>query len=509
MERFLGIDLGAGSLKASLIRKDGQCLAAAGAPFPTSQPFIGASEQDPESWWSALCVAVREVMQASGNAPIAAVALSAGAHSSVLSDAEGRVIRPAIMWNDQRSQTEVKRLRVEHGARIGALSANSVSPTWTLPHLVWLAANEPQTMRSARRLTPAKDWLRGRLTGDWLTEPVDATGLMLFNPIEGAWSEELAALAGISTSILPPVVPSLAVVGQVTAEAALATGLPAGLPVVAGLSDTAAEGLGAGMIGQGTGVVKLATAATISCTATGPEQERVLVSYPYLPNGGWYWITGTNSCASAHDWLRRTFFAQGGGAPLDFGSMEKLATDVPPGSEGLFFHPYLNGERAPYWDPDLRGGFTGMTFRHGPGHIVRAFYEGVAYSLADCLRQFAGAGVRLERFRITGGGGRSPMWRQILADVLEARIELPETADASFGCALIAGLGIGAYASIDEMTQAVRIVATHDPDPARVALYRQGFATYRDIQAALQPINHRISAAARQKPKATAFPSAQ
>ncbi len=497
MELFLGIDLGAGSLKASLVRRDGICLATSGAPVPTRQPFTGASEQDPETWWSALCSAVREVIAAAGNPPIEAIALSAGAHSSVLSDAKGRVMRPAIMWNDQRSRAEVAWLRADHGTRIGALSANSVSPTWTLPHLAWLAAHEPQTLRDARHLTPAKDWLRGRLTGDWVTEPVDATGLMLYDPVEGGWSEELAALAGISTTILPPVVPSLSVAGHVTREAALATGLSAGVPVVTGVSDTAAEGLGAGMMGPGVGVVKLATAATLSCTATGPEVGRVLVSYPYLPEGSWFWITGTNSCASAHAWLRRTFFSQGGATPLDFPAMEALAKDVPAGSEGLFFHPYLNGERAPYWDPDLRASFTGLTFGHGPGHVMRAFYEGVAYSLADCLRQFTDAGVRLDRLRITGGGAKSPMWRQILADVLDARIELPETADASFGCALIGGLGIGTYASVDAMGQAIRITATHDPDPELVALYREGLATYRNIQTNLQPINHRISAQAR------------
>ncbi len=497
MEHFLGIDLGAGSLKASLVGRDGHCLASAAAPVPTQQPFIGASEQDPAGWWAALCSAVRQVLDTAESARIVAVALSAGAHSAVLSDAQGRPIRPAIMWNDQRSRAQVARLKAENGERIAAVSSNGITPTWTLAHLAWLAEHEPETLAAARRLTPAKDWLRGQLTGDWLTEPVDAVGLMLYDTSASGWSAELAALAGISTAILPPVVPSLSTAGHVTPEAARATGIPMGTPVVAGVSDTAAEGLGAGMTGQGVGVVKLATAATVSCTGIGPEPGHVLVSYPYLPEGEWFWITGTNSCASAHAWLRRTFFSQGGAAPLDFAAMEALADGVAAGSEGLFFHPYLNGERAPYWDPDLRGSFTGMTFRHGPGHVMRAFYEGVAYSLADCMGQFAEAGVDLDLLRITGGGARSPMWRQILADVLGARIELPETADASFGCALVAALGVGAFASIVEMQQSIRIVASHDPDPERVGLYRKGFATYREIQAALREINHRISADAR------------
>jgi xylulokinase len=494
MDCFLGIDLGAGSLKASLIRRDGRCMASASSPVPTMRPFPGASEQHPQDWWTALRDAVRRVLEQAGQPTVAAVALSAGAHSSVLSDASGRVIRPAIMWNDQRSRAQVDRLKQTAGARIAALSGNSVSPTWTLPHLAWLAENEPRTIAAAQRLTPAKDWLRGQLTGDWLTEPVDAAGLMLFDPVAKTWSEELAELAGISTAILPPLVRSLSIAGHVTARAAAETGLLAGTPVIVGVSDTASEALGAGMTEAGMGVVKLATAATLSCVATAPEPSQVLVSYPYLPEGEWFWITGTNSCASAHAWLREIMFSNGGGAPLDYDAMEAAAASVRPGSNGLYFHPYLNGERAPYWDADLRGSFTGMTFQHGPGHFVRAFYEGIAYSLADIMRQFSDAGVRLRRLRITGGGARSPMWRQILADVLDARIELPETADASFGCALVAGLGIGAYTSMADLQTSIRIVASHDPDPANAAVYREGFDTYRDIHAALRDINHRVSA---------------
>jgi len=501
MECFLGIDLGAGSLKASVVLRDGRCLASASASVPTMKPFAGASEQDPQEWWLALCRAVREVMEEAGNPALAAIALSAGAHSSVLSDAQGRVVRPAIMWNDQRSRSQVGRLRDAAGKRIAALSCNSVSPTWTLPHLAWLAENEPDSLAAAHRLTPAKDWLRGRLTDDWLTEPMDAVGLMLFDPAAGTWSEELAALAGISTGILPPVVPSLSLAGHVTIRAAAETGLAAGTPVIAGVSDTAAEALGAGMTQAGMGVVKLATAATLSCVATNPEPSKTLVSYPYLPEGRWFWITGTNSCASAHAWLRETMFSSGDGTALGYAAMEALAEQVPAGSNGLYFHPYLNGERAPHWDPDLRGSFTGMTFQHGPGHFMRAFYEGVAYSLADILRQFNAADVRFERLRVTGGGARSPMWRQILADVLGTPIELPESADASFGCALVAGLGVGSFASVADLQRAIRIVASHAPDPDSGAVYREGFATYRDIHAALQDINHRISARERGEPR--------
>lgn len=499
MERFLGIDLGAGSLKASLVARDGRCIASAASPVKAASPFPGASEQDPEDWWKALCLAVGNVLEQAGenSRDIAGIAVSAGAHSSVLSDGKGCTLRPAIMWNDQRSRDQVERLRGLAGQSIGSISCNAVSPTWTLPQLLWVKENEPNILEKARRLTPAKDWLRGRLTGDWQTEPVDAMGLMLYDAASGVWSEELASLAGVSPSILPPIVPSVSLAGYVTAQAAAATGLLEGTPVVTGVSDTAAEALGAGMLTPDTGVVKLATAATLSCMATGPEPSRKLVSYPYLPEASWFWITGTNSCASAHAWLRDTMFSQGGAAPLGFTEIERLAEAVPAGAEGLYFHPYLNGERAPYWDPDLRGSFVGLTFRHQPGHLLRAFYEGVAFSLADCLRQFHDAGVQLPVLRVTGGGARSAMWRQILADVLDARIELPEVADASFGCAMVAALGVGAFASPAEMSNSIRLADTCQPDPERVAFYRENFSTYREIQAALAPIHHRISATAR------------
>lgn len=496
MSLFLGIDLGAGSLKASLVTPDGRCQASASSPVVSRSPFPGSSEQDPDGWWLALCKAVRAVLETSAVAPnrISAISVSAGAHTSVLADETGRPLRPAIMWNDQRSRDQVARLRSDSGTRIAEIACNAISPTWTLAHLSWLNENAPEVLAATRRLYPAKDWLRSRLTGDWSTEPVDAVGLMIYDPERSTWSEELATLSGVPVDALPPVIPSLSIAGYVTAEASAATLLAAGTPVVAGVSDTAAEALGAGMVRPDMGVVKLATAATLSCTASGPEPGRVLVSYPYLPDTEWFWITGTNSCASAHSWLRDTVFSQGGGAPLDYDAMEALAEEVPAGSEGLFFHPYLNGERAPYWDSALRGDFVGLTFRHGPGHMLRAFYEGVAFSLADCLRQFHAAGVQLPVLRLTGGGSRSPMWRQILADVLDARIELPETADASFGCALIAALGVGAFSSIDDLASAVRLSAVHNPDPDRVAFYRESFAIYREIQAALAPINHSIGA---------------
>ncbi len=251
------------------------------------------------------------------------------------------------------------------------------------------------------------------------------------------------------------------------------------------------------MLGPETGTIKLATAATLSCYSKTPSDDAKLISYPYLPEKSWYLITGTNSCASAHDWLRKTLFSSGGQSPADFDDMDKLAAEVSAGSQGLFFHPYLNGERTPYWDPRLRADFVGMSFDHGPGHIARAFYEGVAYSLRDCLEIFRERGIAFSSTRILGGGAQSAVWRQIVADTLEMPVELPAAADASYGAALLAGIGTGVFESFDALAGVIGMAARTEPVDDNVDVYRRGFETYRRIQQKLAPIYHEIFEAQR------------
>lgn len=494
---LLGIDLGAGSLKATVIGADGSYLGSAAAPVKTSSPHPGWSEQAPADWWAALCSAVPQALAGAGveAGSVTALSFSAGAHSCVLVDAQGEVVRPAIIWNDQRSGAECADLRASDDKTIRAITANAVSPTWTLPQLYWLMRHEPEAMARVRRLYLAKDWLRAQLTGDWVTDPVDALGTLMFDAGSRAWSADLCDRIGWPIGTLPPVVASTSITGRVGSAAARACGLNEGTVVVCGTSDTAAEALGAGMLDANVSVVKLATAATLSTVSPGRSAGQKLVSYPYFPEHMWYLIVGTNSCASAHAWLRRTLFSARG-ATASFDEIDSLAAQAPPGSEGLFFHPYLNGERSPYWDPKLRADFVGLGFAHGPAHIARAFYEGVAFSLRDCQRDFHEAGIRFSTARITGGGARSALWRQIVADVLGVHIELPAAADASYGVALIAGLGSGVLEDLNALPDIVRIVDRIAPDPARHELYQDRFEIYREIQAALAPINHRIHALA-------------
>lgn len=492
---LVGIDLGAGSLKISIIKADGSLVSEASASVATSSPHPGWSEQNPDDWWLAACDALRRGLKASGRpaSDIAAISFSAGAHTQVLEDADGHVIRPAILWNDQRSREETQQLRDKADARILEIGANRANPTWTLPQMLWLRNHEPEAFARVKKLYVAKDWLRAKFTDTWETDTIDALGTLMLDAQTGEWSKELCDMIGWPMATLPPIVKPSTVVGKVTAMAAQATGLAEGTPVVCGTSDTAAETFGAGMVREGIGVVKLATAATVNVLSPKARPDFSLINYYHVVPDHWYVIAATNSCASAHKWLRDTFFRrEGEDGSAVFDAMDARAAMVRPGSEGLFFHPYLNGERSPYWDPLLRADFVGAGFNHGGGHFVRALYEGVAYSLRDCLDVMKSKGLGFSTARLTGGGARSALWRQIVADVLNITVELPAVADASYGAALLAGVGIGVFKDERVAAEVVQIVSRATPDPAHAAIYDQGFPIYRDIQKALAPINHRI-----------------
>lgn len=494
---LLGVDLGAGSLKASLIRADGTLVGEASHPVTTSAPKPGWSEQDPWEWWRAVRAAVPAALAKAGGDParIAAISFSAGAHTQVLEDRDGQVIRPAILWNDQRSGAQSAELRRRADDRIIEIGFNRSNPTWTLPQMLWLRENEPEAFSRVHRLYLAKDWIRARFTGGFETDLIDAVGTLMADARTGTWSEELCDLIGWPLASLPPIVRARDRVGSVSAQAAQETGLVEGTPVICGTSDTAIETYGAGMMRPGVGVAKLATAATVSVLSPRAVPHKEMINYPHVIPDHWYVITATNSCASAHKWLRDTFFRrEGEDGSAVFDAMERLAAATKPGADGLFFHPYLNGERSPHWDPLLRADFVGIGFNHGPGHFVRALYEGISFSLRDCLEVLRANDLGFTTARLTGGGARSPLWRQILADVMNVRVELPAVADASFGAALVAGVGIGVFSDEAAAEAAIEVVATHEPDPDRVALYERRFALYRDIQAALAPLNHRIHA---------------
>jgi len=500
-EWLVGVDIGAGSLKTMVVGRDGRVAGSSAADIVTHTPHPGWSEQQPNDWWDAMCATVpRALAEAGAQADdVAAIAFSAGAHTPVLEDAAGNVLRPAILWSDQRSAEEARELEAKHGDEILADGCNRPVPTWTQPQLLWLARHEPEVLARATRLYVAKDWLRSRLTGTWETDPTEAVGTLLYDGRRDRWSERLCAMVGFDPAKLPPIVRPSSVVGEVTRGAAAATGFAAGTPVVCGSSDTSVEVYGAGAIAPGEAAVKLATAATVSIVGSKPRVHRSVINYPFAVPGLWYTIGATNSCASAHRWLRDRFFMTPGAAgSAVFAEMDRLASAVPAGADGLLFHPYLNGERTPHWDPLLRADFVGLTFRHDRGHLVRALYEGIAFSLRDVLDALRAQGLDAGTARIIGGGARSATWRQIVCDVLGIAIEMPRVTDASFGAALIAGVGIGMHASeVDAVRASVEVVARHEPDTGLRGRYESMHGIYRDCARVNADINHRLAAVER------------
>jgi xylulokinase len=487
---LLGIDLGAGSLKATIINATGTVLGEGSCLITTTVRQFGWSEQDPAEWFAALCTAVPAALAAAGLAPaaIAGIGISAGAHIPVLTDAAGTVLRPAIMWADQRAAAEAAALHARAGAEIIARSLNKVNPTWTLAMLAWLRAHEPEVFAATRRLYLAKDYLRFCLTGTWETDFSDVVGALLANNATKDWSPELCELIGWDMARLPPIVQPEDIVGTVTAEAAALARLSPGTPVVCSSNDTTVEFFGVGAVKPGIGAVKLATAGVLFLASQGPSVNPPISCYPHIIEGMFYTATGTNSCASAHRWLRDLMFAQGG-----FEAMDALAATVPPGSEGLLFHPYLQGERAPYWDPLLRADFIGLTISHKQEHFARALYEGIAFSIRDLLEAARGLGLSFGTIRLMGGGAKSATWRQIIADVTGLVIERTESGDASFGAALIAGIGTGVFASpADAVEKCVRLLDRTEPDPSRHEFYSELFSIYKTAQAALAEVNHQL-----------------
>ncbi len=493
---LLGVDLGAGSLKATIIDESGGLIGEASHPIETRTPKPGWSEQDPEGWWQALCRALPRALAAAklSGGDIAAVGISAGAHIAVLTDEDGRVLRPAILWNDQRSAAEAEALHAEAGTEIIESSLNRANPTWTLAQLAWLKRHEPEVTDKTARLYIAKDYLRSRLTGDWTTDFSDVVGALMADARTRDWSPALCALIAWPRQTLPPVARPQDIAGKVSEAAARATGLAAGTPVVVGSNDTTVELFGCGAVRPGEGAIKLATAGVVFLAVERPEVHPPVSCYPHIVEGMWYMASGINACATAHRWVRDRFFAE-----LDpetaFAEMDRLAASVPPGAEGLLFHPYLQGERAPHWDPKLRGDFLGLTLAHERAHFARACYEGIALALTDVLQEAKRlSGAEFGALRLLGGGARSATWRQIIADATGLPIKQPGNGDASFGAALVAGLGAGVFASPqDAAARCARVVAEAQPDPKAQATYGRLFALYDEARRRLTEISHALS----------------
>jgi xylulokinase len=492
---FLGVDLGLGSLKAVLIDRRGTVLGEASRAVSTRSPADGRAEQDPDEWGTAMQGALADLGAQRPLAQVDAISFTAGTHTAVLLDKQGAVVRPPILWADQRAGVEAIELNERLGDRLLAVAHNVAAATWSIAPLYWLQRHEPLVTARVARVQFVKDWLRSQLTGDRLTDHIDAQGSLLLDVERGQWSPELCDAIGWPIGTLPEVRRPTDLAGTVTAQAAIRLGLRAGTPVFIGTCDTAAEVWAAGATQPGDTVVKLASAGVVNIVSTAPTKRRDAPSKAFVIPGRFYALGAINSCATGHKWLSDLLLGEEADEAA-FSGLDRMAQDVAPGADGLLFHPYLRGERAPYWDPKLRASFVGLNMRHGRGHLVRAFYEGIAYALRDAARPLADAGLSPGPISLIGGGARSDLWAQVIADVFDRPVRRPLHGDASYGAALLAAVGAGAFASpADAVQSCVRHTEPLLPQPGPVARYDLLFERYRRVKDLLTALNHEISGA--------------
>lgn len=435
----LGIDLGTSGCKAIVVERDGRILATATAEYPLSTPQPLWSEQDPADWWRGLVESVRAVVAATPGVVIDGIGLAGQMHGATLLDAEHRVVRPAILWNDGRCQAECDLLHRKVPKLIKE-TGNRALVGFTAPKLLWVQRHEPKVWKRVRKVLLPKDWLRWKLTGDFVAEMSDGAGMLLMDVAKRRWSATMLAACNIDASYLGRLIEGSEVSGHVTPAAAAELGVPAGIPVVGGGGDQAAGAIGAGCIKPGQTTIALGTSGVVFTTTAGyaPEKQGRLHTFCHALPGMWHQMGVMLSAAGSLQWYRDTLFPG-----TDFAALCAEAGEAPIGADGLIFLPYLTGERTPHCDAQARGAFIGLTRRHQRAHLTRAVLEGICFGLADSLALIRSGGTTVREATITGGGTRSDVWMQIMADVCQARIVLRSGADAgpALGAARLALIG--------------------------------------------------------------------
>ena len=484
MKLLLGIDYGTGGCKVTVIGEDGSFVGEASVEYATYHDHPGWSEQEPQDWWTSLCEALKKLASKGVDLKsIVACSLDGSTHNAVLLDGAFKPVRRTIMWTDQRATAECEALKAGWGERIFSACYQMPAPTWTLPQMMWLKANEPEALERTEHVLFVKDYVRYLLTGEAATDRIEAQGTLFFDMAKGDWDEALVKMAGLSLAKLPRFIAPTDVAGNVTAEAAAATGLPEGLSVVCGSSDSAVEDYGAGAVEPGDLIIKLATAGNVNSMTAAAHPHPKTLTYSHIVPGMWYSVSATNAAALCMRWLRDTW------GFVDYGMIDEEAAKSPVGANGVFFHPYLQGERCPYWDANLRASFTGVSISSTRGDFCRALMEGVAFSLRDCYRTLEEMKLPVKRIFLIGGGARSRIWSEIVANVFNCTVAVPTPGDASFGACLLAGTGIGIFSDVkDAVAKCLHIDRTIAPDPAAAAKYDHLFNCYRRLHDALAPV---------------------
>ncbi len=480
MTAFVGVDVGTTGVKTIAISPRGEVIARAEQGYPLSTPRQGWSEQDPEDWWRAT-QATLEAISAAGIHDVRGIGLSGQMHGLVCLDERDRVLRPAILWNDQRTGAECAEIEQRIGLqRLIRLTGNRALTGFTAPKLLWLRRHEPSVYSSIAHVLLPKDYVRLRLTGEHAIDVTDASGTLLFDVERRRWSDEVVQLLELSRSWLPTVLESPEVSGMT----------PDGVPVAAGAGDQAAAALGVGVDRPGPLSVVLGTSGVVFAALPGfaaDPEARVHVFCHAVP-GSWHAMGVMLSAAGSVQWFRDAL-ARG----VSFAELDAEAAHWGPGCEGLTFLPYLVGERTPHADPEARGAFVGLSLRHDRGALVRAILEGVAYGLRDSLELLSALGVRADAGRVSGGGARSRLWLAVVASAFGLPLEMTVLEEGSaYGAALLAGVAGGAFADVHQAVDAcVRVRDVVEPDPAWREAYVEGYQRFRELYPALRPHFHR------------------
>ncbi len=494
---FLGIDVGTGGTRAVLIDRAGKVLAQhSAAHAPIHSEHTGWAEQDPDDWWRAAQLAIRGALttavSAGADARVEAVALTGQMHGCVMLDADSRVLRPALIWCDQRTQPQCDWLTRRIGAsHLISLTANPALPNFTLTKLLWVRDHEPAVFARIAHVLCPKDYVRFRLTGSFAMDMQEASGTLLLDVARRRWSREVADVAGIPLSWLPPLFEGPEICARISTDGASATGLVAGTPVAAGAGDQGAGAVGMGILAPGSVSATIGTSGVVFAATAAPmlDPKGRLHTFCHAAPGIWHVMGVTNGAGLSLRYFRDTFMpSESGASAASYDTLTGLAATAPPGSDGLLWAPYLFGERTPHLDPQARAAFVGITASHTRAHFLRAVLEGVAFSLQDTFALFAELGIPVDRVRLGGGGARSPLWRQIQADVYGRAVEvLAAEEGAAFGAALLAATGVGAFPTVAAACEAAVHVASITA-PQNAITMAAAYRHFRNLYPALKQI---------------------
>jgi len=493
---LMGIDIGSSGSKVTLLDIEGKSIISISREYHTYYPKPGWAEQDPGEWIKNISNTIRYLFEKRicSQEEIIAVGISGVTHAPLLLDKERNLLGKVMHITDARSYKEAEWLRDKAGDYILQTCLNNVDVGWTIAMLLWIKNNDPERLEKTKRILFPKDYVRFKLTGTEMTDIIDAQGSMLFNPIRKRWDKDLIGLLGIKPEVFPETANPQDIIGAVTREGSSWSGLKEGTPVIAGTTDTVCEVFAARSLKPGDCTIKLATFGRVCVITDKPYFGKGLINYSYIIPGLWYPGTGTRSFGSSLRWFRNQFCKDMKNSGDEFAAMDQEARNVQPTSGGLLFHPYLQGEGSPYDDPYLRGDFIGLTLHHTRGHLIRALLEGTAFSILDCMDFIKRKRIKVnDPVKFIGGGAKSKLWTEILADVLGRNASMPQNTDPSVGVALLSGVGIGIFKNVEESIQGFRVREEIQHDFGRSVKYKEFFKVYKKAKKNIKEINHTIS----------------